>query len=270
MISASQQSVGAPPIPTSTFSLFQRGAERFGESHALTIIHDANNPEKADRCSYTTLLEKMTQAANLFHVLGATSANVIAYVLPNLAQTYFALCCAEACSIALAISPALGAEAIARLLNATRAYILVTLALSKDNFLFHELAPILVGCPSLRHIVTVGKVSADMPHPAGITISDFEHGTAGQWQHRLRNGRKIAVDDQSSWFCTGGTTGLPKMARRTHGNEVTNAYSLQRHFGQYAAHANVTSASFRCFMSIASQYRHRYFWRNSFSLYWSI
>ena len=36
----------------------------------------------------------------------------------------------------------------------------------------------------------------------------------------LASGRRIDAAESSSWFCTGGTTGAPKIARRTHGNEV--------------------------------------------------
>ena len=42
----------------------------------------------------------------------------------------------------------------------------------------------------------------------------------------MKSGRKILSTDRSSYFCTGGTTGLPKIAVRTHGAEVFDAWAL--------------------------------------------
>jgi fatty-acyl-CoA synthase len=39
------------------------------------------------------------------------------------------------------------------------------------------------------------------------------------------------AQDESSYFCTGGTTGLPKIAMRSHGNEVANAWSTAQVLG---------------------------------------
>ena len=41
----------------------------------------------------------------------------------------------------------------------------------------------------------------------------------------------LGVRRPSSWFCTGGTTGLPKLAMRRHGNEVANAWSVAQVLG---------------------------------------
>ena len=62
-------------------------------------------------------------------------------------------------------------------------------------------------------------------------MHDFAAGLQGQPTDRLVSGRKIAPDDLSSFFCTGGTTGAPKIARRTHGNEVGDAWSVGQVLG---------------------------------------
>ena len=55
-------------------------------------------------------------------------------------------------------------------------------------------------------------------------MHDFAAGIRRQPADRLVSGRVIEPDDLSSFFCTGGTTGAPKIAMRTHANEVTNAW----------------------------------------------
>jgi fatty-acyl-CoA synthase len=41
----------------------------------------------------------------------------------------------------------------------------------------------------------------------------------------------IRPGDRSSYFCTGGTTGAPKIAMRSHANEVANAWSVGQFLG---------------------------------------
>jgi fatty-acyl-CoA synthase len=41
----------------------------------------------------------------------------------------------------------------------------------------------------------------------------------------------IGPGDRSSYFCTGGTTGAPKIAMRSHANEVANAWSVGQFLG---------------------------------------
>jgi fatty-acyl-CoA synthase len=67
--------------------------------------------------------------------------------------------------------------------------------------------------------------------PAHIGIHDFGKCLARESGAALNSKRRFQPDDLSSFFCTGGTTGLPKIAMRRHGNEVANAWSGGRFFG---------------------------------------
>jgi fatty-acyl-CoA synthase len=62
-----------------------------------------------------------------------------------------------------------------------------------------------------------------LPALAGLTMMNFGIAMDIQGGDALASGRAIRPDEPSSWFCTGGTTGAPKIARRTHGSEVANA-----------------------------------------------
>ena len=77
--------------------------------------------------SHDALLRRVTQAANLFHRLGIAPGEVVAYVLPNLPQTHFALWGAEAAGIACAVNPLLEPAHTVEILRAARARVLVTL-----------------------------------------------------------------------------------------------------------------------------------------------
>jgi len=57
-------------------------------------------------------------------------------------------------------------------------------------------------------------------------IIDLESAMEAEPADRLISGRVMQPLERSSYFCTGGTTGLPKIACRTHGSEVFDAWAV--------------------------------------------
>ena len=90
-------------------------------------------------------------------------------------------------------------------------------------------------CPSLRTVFMVDleayagpaeqralhslRRQAALPTPA-VQVLSFGAALAEQASDQLVSGRCIQADQLCAYFHTGGTTGLPKIARHTHGNEV--------------------------------------------------
>jgi fatty-acyl-CoA synthase len=212
-------------LPSSTYVLLQAAAGRFGEAPALTYVRDAAAFHDAQTFSFRELLAKVTQAANLFHAVDIGAGDVVAYALPNLPETHFALWGAEAAGIAMAINPALPAEQATDLLRAASARVLVTTASAGPGDVLASLAPHLASCPSLTHVFVVGE--DPLPALPGLTMMNFSTAIDTQRGDALASGRVIRPDEPSSWFCTGGTTGAPKIARRTHGSEVANARMIE-------------------------------------------
>ena len=212
-------------LPTSTYALLQAATGRFGDAPALTYIRDAAAFHNVHTLSFRELLVKVTQAANLFHAVGVGASDVVAYALPNLAETHFALWGAEAAGIAMAINPALPGEQVADLLRAAGARVLVTMASAGPGDFLASLAPCLTSCPSLTHVFVVGDDA--VPTLPGLTMAKFGTAMDVQRGDALASARVIRPDEPSSWFCTGGTTGAPKIARRTHGSEVANARMVE-------------------------------------------
>lgn len=178
-------------------------------------------------------------------------------MLPNLPETHFTIWGGQAAGIVCAINPLLEAAAIAELLGAAGATVLVTLAPFPGADLWSRLQPVLGQVPGLRHVVLV-SLAAKVPGfkgwaaalmqrreakrlhgaggvraalPAHIGLHDFHRAVRRQPSDRLVSARVIGGDDLSSYFCTGGTTGTPKIAMRRHRNEVANAWSAAQFFG---------------------------------------
>ena len=236
-------------LPESTYEVLRRTAVEHPEAPALSFFARATDFGKAERWTYRQLFAKVTRTANMFHSLGAGKDSVIAFVLPNLPETHFVIWGGQAAGIVAAINPMLEPDAIAELLNAVEASILVTLAPFPDTDLWQRLRPVLDRVTSLRHVLLVssgGHVAGPNPQErdhrhtdsaSGSTlgrafqIHDFASSMWSQPADRLVSGRRIGPDDYSSFFCTGGTTGRPKVAMRRHRNEVANARSAAQFFG---------------------------------------
>lgn len=249
---------GPEDLPVSTYEMICRGAAIDPSAPALSFFMTADSHRNAECWTYGELVRDITRTANAFSRLGATSQSVIAYVLPNLPETHFVIWGGQAAGITCAVNPLLEGEAIAELLNAAGATILVTLEPFPGTDLWQKVQSILHRLPALAHLVLVNladrmpgqtKFTARMlargevsrlhgegglraAVPSGIGLHDFtsiierESGTA------LLNNRLFARDDTSSFFGTGGTTGLPKIAMRRHGNEVANAWSTSQFLGE--------------------------------------
>ena len=69
---------------------------------------------------------------------------------------------------------------------------------------------------SYRQFIAGVNQAANMFHELGV----------GPPADRLVSGRRIAASDTAAFFHTGGTTGMPKLVRHTHRNEVYQAWLI--------------------------------------------
>lgn len=235
-----------PKLPDSTYAMIGAAAAAHARSPALSFFLRPQDHQRLQTWDYETLYARITAAANFFHGLGVGKDDVIAFVLPNLPETHLTIWGGQAAGIVFAINPMLEPAAITELLRAGGAKLLVTLAPCPGTDLWAKLQPVLGDVPGLQHLVLV-DMAAYLPGAAAgaatgnapdlgvdtrrIAVHDFAAGLRGQPTDRLLSGRRISPDDLSSFFCTGGTTGMPKIAMRTHANEVANAWSVGQVLG---------------------------------------
>ena len=248
-------------LPVSTYDLILRGAAINPAAPALSFFLRAEDHQNAECWTYRELVRDINRTANMFTRLGVSKNSVVAYVLPNLPETHFVIWGGEAAGIVFAVNPMLDGAAIAELLNAAGAKVLVTLAPFPGTDLWPKIQPVLGKVPSLRHLVLCnladrvrgprrlvarliqlretlrlhGRAGVRGAAPAHIKVHDFHRALARETGSRLNSGRQFSAQDFSSYFCTGGTTGMPKIAMRRHGNEVANAWGGAQCLGDSVA-----------------------------------
>jgi fatty-acyl-CoA synthase len=244
-------------LPSSTCEMICRGAAIDPSAPALTFFATADDYASPDCWTYSELVREITRTANLFSRLGVHRDTVVAYILPNLPETHFVIWGGEAVGIVCAINPLLESEAIGELLNASGARVLVTLAPFPGTDLWQKVQAVLHKVPALRDLVLVNladrmprdkraaawslqRAECEKVHgpggirnavPLEIRIHDFS-AVAREADTTLSDSKRPSPDDLSSFFCTGGTTGLPKIAMRRHGNEVANAWNAGQFLGE--------------------------------------
>lgn len=254
-----------PRLPASTYEMIRAGASVNPSAPALSFFLRVQDHARPTTCSYESFFARITATTNFFHSLGVGKDDVIAFVLPNVPETHLTIWGGEAAGIVFAISPLLESAAISQLLRAGEPKVLVTLGPFPGANLWSKVQPILREVPSLQHIVLVdlaqhvpgieGQAARTLQAreeesvcgkggvqaaAAPIAVHRFADGIRGQPTDRLLSGRVIQPHDLSSFFCTGGTTGTPKIAMRTHANEVANAWSTAQFFGEAMSASTVS------------------------------
>jgi len=219
-----------------TYDLLRQACARHPERTALRFLPHGDPLARDFALSYDGLLGRVTQAANAFHRAGIAAGDAVALLLPNLPETHFALLGAQAAGIASPINPMLDVEHIAGIIDATGARALVALAPQPgDSAAWDKAVALAERCPTLHTIFAVdlchyadGATAAKMdaaravvrlPARAGVTVLRFSTALAAERADHRVSARVIRDTEVCSYFHTGGTTGLPKVAAHTHLNE---------------------------------------------------
>jgi fatty-acyl-CoA synthase len=239
---------GLPPdLPSSTYEMILRGAALNPSAPALSFFLSTADHREPERWTYGELVRDITRTANMLFRLGVRDDSVVAYLLPNLPETHFVIWGGEAAGIVFAINPLLEKTAIADQLNAAGAKVLVTLAPFPGTDLWPKVQALLPDVPSLQHVIRVDlanhvrgpkqlaarelQLETGNDIPSQIEVHDFSTAVALESADLLNSDRRFSPLNLSSYFCTGGTTGSPKIAMRRHGNEVANAWSAGQFLG---------------------------------------
>lgn len=205
----------------STYEALHLGAAANPDAAAIQFLSKADPAETPLTISHSQLFARITQAANLFHSLDVGPQDVVSVLMPLLPQAFFALFGAQAAGIANPVNPMLSAAQIGEILRAARTKVLVTIGPVQGTDIYAKVLQIKDQLPDLKAVLVVHGEGCD----PSATL-DFDAALARQPGDRLASGRVIRSDDTAGYFHTGGTTGMPKLVRHTHGNQVYQAWAM--------------------------------------------
>ena len=223
----SQPYESAVPART-TYELISLAAQRFPQREAFRYLPDgdlANTP----RCiTYAALIENINRAANLFRSLGVGPDDAVAILAPNMPETQYALWGAQVAGRACPINYLLQAEHIVALLKAANAKLIVALGPNDELAIWPTVEKVRALCPlpvlQIRVEGQRGQSGKQAQGPGTASELIFQDQISLQPSFLVHNQLSNEVQDANHRVCacfhTGGTTGAPKLALHTHGNEV--------------------------------------------------
>ena len=214
----------AEAIPAqTTYGLIAHAARRFADHDAFRYLPSGDLDQPVRAVSYRDLLAQIHRTANLFHALGVGPNDAVAILAPNMPETQFALWGAQLACKACPINYLLQPEHIAALLDASGAKVLVVLGPNSELSLWPTIEKVLALRPLPVLQIRVGEEVAP-----GVPV--FQDVLARQ-SEVLAFDPKLTPGRVAACFHTGGTTGAPKLAQHTHGNEAHTGWFAHYFYG---------------------------------------
>jgi acyl-CoA synthetase (AMP-forming)/AMP-acid ligase II len=210
----------------SLYAQLRETADRFPDRRAVTFQLRSGPKDKVMSLTWAELLATATRAANLFRRLGVGPTDTVAYVLPNGLEAPVTLLAGATAGIVTPINPLLTPEHMGALLHETGAKVVVTLAPFPKTDLAQKVAAALEHAPGVGTVLQVDLarylapplawiaplIRPKLAPPPRARLVDFHKALAAERGDAL-DFPEADPDRPCAAFHTGGTTGLPKIAR---------------------------------------------------------
>lgn len=172
--------------------------------------------------TYAELAHSVTQIANGLHKLGLGRDDVCSIVMPNFPEMYFSLWGASTAGIANPINPLLDSSIIKAIATSANSQVLIALGPVPGSDIWEKVLQIKEDIPTLKAVISVfgdNIPKSDSNRVPVISLDQLMRDQNNEWLEFP----PPAQHHDCAYFHTGGTTGLPKLARHTHLNQLTNA-----------------------------------------------
>lgn len=191
----------------------------------LKLVKGKNFANPYREISYNDIAASVTQVSNALHSFGIHREDVTSIILPNFPEMYFSLWGAETAGIANPINPLLEANIIKEIITTAGSKVLIALGPVPGSDIWQKTLAIKDDIPSLEAVICLFGDDIPVSDTNKVPVYSFEKLIKKQDSKNLQS-NKPRQQDICSYFHTGGTTGLPKLAKHLHLNEITNAAQM--------------------------------------------
>ncbi len=216
-------------LPTSTYGVVLRAARLWPDRTAITVLAEGADYQRGARRTFGQLAVDVTRTAKALRRCGINRGDAVLLISPNCDELITATLAAQAAGIAVPINGSLSDEHVLELARLSGARVLITAAAELDPRGI-ERAAILADAGLLDTVLLVRPTLADdapqpLPELPGINVGYLSTLAAEQDPQPIEDGTPDPAQ-LAALFHTGGTTGMPKLAAHTHGNEVADAWMV--------------------------------------------
>ena len=216
-------------LPESSYAALTRAAELWPDRTAISVLPDAERWEQPITRSFSEFSADAHRVANVFASLGVKRGDAVAVLALNCLELLNVVLAAEAVGVYAPINPALAQEQAAELVRLSGANVIVAPGPELDGEAWargREIAQ----ATGATALIALRPTAADGEAPAleplgAATVAYLEDLVIGADSEVLPV-EPPAASDVASYLHTGGTTGTPKLAARTHENEISNAWMI--------------------------------------------
>lgn len=226
-------------LPKTLFQMLSRTAKKFPGNKAVSYQILSGPKDKAETLTWSELLQRSVQTANLFRSLGVGEKDAVAFILPNCNETILTILGGAIAGIVNPINPLLEPEQIASILRETKAKVVVTLKPFPKTDVAEKTAEAVRHAPDVDTVLEIDLNRYLTPPKSWIVplirpkLPNKEHLAHADYKdfnkELARQPTSLTFDDSAGdrvafYFHTGGTTGMPKVAQHTYGGVVYNGW----------------------------------------------
>ncbi|PCH66184.1 MAG: acyl-CoA synthetase [Rhodobacteraceae bacterium] len=226
-------------VPVTLYQMLSRTAARVPDNNAVSYQIFSGPQDKAETLSWSQLLGKTCQVANMLRGMGIGENDVVAYILPNCNETILALLGGAIAGIVNPINPLLEPEQIASILRETNAKVVVTLRPFPKTDVAEKTAEAVRHAPNVNTVLEVDLnryltppkswivplVRPKMDNKSGLAHADYKSFHKEMARHPTTLSFADSTQDRvACYFHTGGTTGMPKVAQHTYSGLIYNGW----------------------------------------------
>jgi fatty-acyl-CoA synthase len=217
-------------LPASTYELVRRAAELWPDRPAVSVLLDAASFHTPFVRTFAELAGDVHRAAAVLAELGVRRGEAVAVVSVNCAEMLPLLLAAEAVGIYAPINPGLTAEHATELVQRSGAKVIAASGPELDPDVWAQ-ARAIAANTGARALLALRPTAASNEPPSLEPLDGTDVAYLAERVARA-DGAGLPVppptsSDIASYLHTGGTTGTPRLAARTHANEVSNAWMMR-------------------------------------------
>jgi fatty-acyl-CoA synthase len=225
----------ARQLPATLHAFLASAAARHGGRPAISFQLLSGPTDPAVTLTWEQLHVQACQAANLFRRLGVGEGDAVAYLLPNCIETAVTMLGGAIAGIVNPINPLLEPEHISGILRETGAKVLVTLKSFPKSEVAQKAAEAVKHAPNVKAVVEIDLNRYLSPPKSWIVrllrpkVEARHTAQVLPFAQSRREPATLAFADSPgdrvcAYFHTGGTTGLPKVARHRYSGMIYNGW----------------------------------------------
>lgn len=204
---------------TNIYEAIARSADRHPDRAAIWNLKRGELADEPEKITYADLFRRVTQTANMLRGLGVGEDDVVTLLMPIIPETQYLLWGAETAGIVNPVNPFLEPEHIVSICKAAGTKVIAGCHpdISKDPW--PRIEAVRAELPDLT-VIQVGG-------PGGLPgVIRYEDAIQGVPDDALTFARNFDMHDTAALFHTGGTTGVPKLARHTQRGLMLQSWSF--------------------------------------------